>query len=347
MTRAIDRAVGAALRLADRHRRLEGARFDPATSIRPPSGGRWSWVHYGVMVPGLPEPHRTFGVMAILGSPGVAIFANDQVVTTTRRDTATVVSATAAMRDGSAFHAYSMARDCELAPDGSVVRLGEDVAIEGALPTLRVRRHHPDVEVDLTLHATDVVTHFVDVIGGAYQHWSVLCEYTGNVGATTVGGLCTFEDAHGIAVRTPGALGNLAPPTRFFAYHVLNVDDRTQLLLSDVRSVAGVPVIRSAFLRGPGRPSEEYGDVTLTVTEHEPLPRPTPDGRTMSLPARLEWLVRDDAGREVVRLAGRCHGDWQYGLGAGFVGSYDFEGTVEARPVRGTAYAEHVDLRVT
>ena len=345
MPSLLNRAVGTALSVVDRHSRLEGVAFDPQLSIQPPSGGRWSWVHYGVMVPGLPEPHRTFGIMAILGSPGVAIFANDAAIATSRRDAATVVSATSAMRPDSAFHVYSMDQDCELAPDGSRIRLGDDVSIDGGLPEMRVRRFHPDADVDLQLRATDTITHFVDMAGGVYQHWSALCEYEGTVGETAASGLCTFEYAHGVGVRAPAALGGVAPPTRFFTYHVLNIDESTQLLLSDVRSVANLPVIKTAFLRGPDRPSEEFNDLTFRVLAHEPTPRRTPDGRFMRLPAELEWVVRDRKGTEIVRLHGRCHGDWQYGLGAGFVGSYDFAGTVEGRTVSGIAYAEYVDLR--
>jgi len=84
-----------------------GDPFDPATPIKTPSGIRSSWVHYGVMIPDLPEPHRTFGIMAIVGTPGLAIFSNDQAIRTTPRDTAYVVSATAAMKDKQ-FNSYSI-----------------------------------------------------------------------------------------------------------------------------------------------------------------------------------------------------------------------------------------------
>ncbi|HNA99916.1 MAG TPA: hypothetical protein PLC19_10615, partial [Marmoricola sp.] len=67
--------------------RDSGLTFDPGTSISPPHGGRSSWVHYGVMVPNLPAPHNSFGIMSIIGTPGVEVFANDQAITTNPRDT--------------------------------------------------------------------------------------------------------------------------------------------------------------------------------------------------------------------------------------------------------------------
>jgi len=42
---------------------------------------------------------------------------------------------------------------------------------------------------------------------------------------------------------------------------------------------------------------------------------------------------------------GTAIGDWTYGLGAGFVGSYDYEGTFRGRPIGGVGYVEYVDLR--
>lgn len=205
---------------------VNGRPFDEATSLAPPSGIH-SWVHYGVMVPGLPEPHRAFGVMAIVGTPGVALFANDDRITTGPRDTAYLVSATSSMRS-TPFHTYSIARDCEFGDRRR--RFGDDLVIDGALPRLRVTRRHPDVDAELELEATRSVTRFV-ALPGVYTHWSVLCTYRGTVGGTEVGGLCTFEYARGVWAA------NL--PATFFTYQVLNVDATTQLLLTEVLGPRG------------------------------------------------------------------------------------------------------------
>src|ERR1700760_463235 len=118
-------AVSALAQRLNRNGRRIGLPFDPDTRLKPPHGLRSSWAHYGVMVPDLPEPHRTFGVMSIVGTPGIAIFSNDHAIVTSASDTAYLVSATGAMHD-EGFHTYSIARDCEFRPDGSLVRFGED-----------------------------------------------------------------------------------------------------------------------------------------------------------------------------------------------------------------------------
>jgi len=330
------------LRWANRSGERIGRPFDPATPVGPPSG-RHSWTHYGVMVPGLPEPHRTFGVMSIVGTPGVSIFANDHAITTTPNDTAYLVSATAAMRGGT-FRAYSIAGDCEFAADGSRLRFGDDLEISGRYPGLEVRRSHPDADVSLRLRATDKVTWFADVRGDLYSHWSLLCEYDGTVGGAGVSGLCTFEYARGAGLHSLPVPGTPNVPATFFSYHVLNVDDRTQVLFGEARLPGGIPVIRAAWVRGLDDYGTEYTDASLAIRRHEAGPRETPDGRRMRLPSELAVTARDADGGEVFTLEGKTNGDWAYGLGAGFVGSYAYDGTFRGRNVSGTAYMEYVDL---
>lgn len=337
-----DSLIQALLRQVNRSGARIGRPFDPATPIGPPSG-RHSWVHYGVMVPGLPEPHRTFGVMSIVGTPGVSIFANDHAITTTPGDTAYLVSASAAMRGGT-FRTYSIARDCEFAADGSRIRFGDDLSITGRYPDFEVRRTHPDADVSLRLRGTDTVTYFADLRGGLYSHWSLLCEYEGTVGDTEASGLCTFEYARGVGLHSLPVPGTPNIPTTFFSYHVLNIDDRTQVLYGEALLPGGIPVIRAANVRGLDDHGAEYTDASLTVHAHEAQARETPDGRRMRLPSELTIEARDASGAGVFTLDGKTNGDWAYGLGAGFVGSYDYTGTFRGRSVSGTAYMEYVDL---
>jgi hypothetical protein len=128
-----------------------------------------------------------------------------------------------------------------------------------------VRRRHPDVDVRLDLRATDTVTSFVH-IPGVYDHWSRLCEATGRIEShgevADISGLCTLEYACGIGLHS--LVDRRLPrwftlPGRFFTYHVLNVDDRTQLLFTYVLGPGGVPVQKAVHVR-----SLDDGAVTYT-----------------------------------------------------------------------------------
>lgn len=338
----IEQLVGGINRTAGRN----GRPFDEHTPIRTPAGRRRNWAHYGVMVPGLPAPHRFFGVMSILGTPGVSIFANDHAITTTPADTVYTSSATAAMSDGQ-FLVHSIERDCEFRSDGIFLRYGDELLIEGRYPKFTLHRRHHEVEVQLDICATDVISHFAHV-PGIYDHWSLLARCRGSIRdqhqVLPVDTLCTFEYATGVGLHSiaPGVRRNL--PVPFFTYHVLNIDPATQVLLVQVLGPANLPIQRRVYVRGV----DDYGSVhtrgfDFTVTEYRS--RTTPTGKAMRVPKRLHWQVLDSRNNPLITIDGVCNDDFSYGLGAGFVGSYDYTGIFIGRAVSGTAYMEYIDLR--
>lgn len=304
---------------------------------------RYSWVHYGVMAPGLPEPHRQFGVMAILGTSGARCFDNDHAITTTPRDTAYVVSGTAVE---SSFRTYSMRDACALATDGSRLAFGADeLVFEGRVPSVRVRRAG-SAPVDLQLEVTDKVAYF-SRISGVYDHWSLLASYRGTVGDDPIGGLCTYEYARGmgpysLARRVVPAV--VKTPIAAFTYQVMNLSDREQLLLTVAGPSWKRPLHEGAWERSLDDHGAMHRDARLTVHRHRPEPLLTPDGRSMRLPSTWAWKVLDDDGAVLAELRFRARDDWAYGLGAGYVGSAAFEGTVRGRRVEGGAYIEWVEL---
>ncbi len=118
--------------------------------------------------------------------------------------------------------------------------------------------------------------------------------------------------------------------------------EEDQLLLTVAGPRFGTHVHEGAWERGLRDPGTMLRDVTLDVAEERPEPLVTPDGRTMRMPQRWSWTVRDDAGARRTTLACRALGDWTYGLGAGWVGSFAWEGEHRGRAVAGTGYVEWV-----
>jgi hypothetical protein len=328
---------------------LNGRPFSAEIPMTPLVGNRWfSWVHYGVMVPGLAEPHRFFNVMSILGTTGAVCFDNDHTVRTTPRDTANVISTTSATPK-SAFCSYSLAADCELRDDGSRLRFGEDLLIEGSYPRYRLRRVLDRVTVELELELTDKVAYFMR-FPRVYDHWSLLARCRGTIrdasGPLAIDDLCTFEYARGAGLYSlaTGRRSKRAKlPVNYFTYQVLNVDSSSQLLLTEVGRPDGV-AFRGAYERG----LDDYGGVlpraTMKVTQARTEPAVTQDGREMQLPARWTWTVEDDRERSVpIVLDCVADDDWIYGLGAGYVGSFKYAGSYRGRAIEGTGYVEYID----
>ena len=339
----LTRRLAAAINRTDA---VNGVPFAPTVEMTPRrTERRASWVHYGVMAPGLPEPHRWFGVMAILGTTGARCFYNDAWIRTTPRDTAYVVSGTATTgRD--AFRTYSMGEECELREDGSLLRLGaDDLVLEGSSPCVRVRRGGV-TPAELELEITDKLAYF-SRIPGVYDHWSLLATYRGTVGDDRVEGLCTYEYARGagpysvVSRRIPGWA---KAPIRSFTYQVLNLDDERQLLLTVAGPRRGLHVHEGAWERGLRDHGAMHRDVTFAVTAERSAPLRTPDGRRMRMPATWAWTVRYGAGAELGALDCVAQDDWIYGLGAGFVGSFTVRGAFRGRPVDTVGYVEYIDV---
>ncbi|KQY39368.1 MULTISPECIES: DUF6670 family protein [Nocardia] len=324
--------------------------FETPEMMKPHAGSRrWAWTHYGVFLPELPGPHRYLNTMTLIGATGALAFDNDYLAADDARDTATVLSSTAA--DGQHhYRAYDTGRDCSFADDGSRLDWGRDLSITGAFPHFHVRGHYDNFEVSLDIRATEQVSWFVRT--PLYDHLSLLATATGtltdNTGATIAidQTLCTFEYAR---CMSPQALTAQALSTRrklpvdFFTYQIINLDSSTQVLLTEVRA-AGAVACLLAYVRCLDGTTRVYDDVAMTVLSYQEHPLVDPLGRTMRVPRQLRWRVRDAAGAEILAFDADVDSPLRYGHGRGYVGAYTYRGTWQGqRPVTGSGYMEWID----
>lgn len=320
-------------------RRLDGTAFSPDTPFGPPSG-RYRTVHYGVMIANLPPPLRFMDVIAVIGQPRIPIWSNSYLVATTPEDTVSLLTATGAP-GGARLVGLGVAADCDFAADGSSLRFGSELEITGRHPEFRVHRPDPQCGFDVRLTASHVVSHFARMRGGLYDHWSLLCRYSGRFRVdgreVETTGLANLEYARG---------ADIVLPFRVFTYVVVNVDNRTQLLFGQVLGPGGMRLQNEVYVRSLDEPSRVHRrGVRLRIGAYDPESRRTPDGRSMRLPARFTWSVSGrDGDSPLVTVEGTANGDWAYGMAAGFAGSFEYEGSFRGRPIQGTGYVEYIDL---
>src|SRR6185437_7809739 len=90
-----------------------------------------SSVHYGVMIPGIAEPFRFLTNIVILGTArrvpawNTAPLLNGEPAA----DSAWVMTGSAIQPE--AFHRYSIEHECDFAADGSRLRFGDQLSIDG------------------------------------------------------------------------------------------------------------------------------------------------------------------------------------------------------------------------
>ena len=146
--------------------------------------------------------------------------------------------------------------------------------------------------------------------------------------ALTASGLCTFEYARAVDIPVP---------LHGFTYQIVNVTDDTQVLFSSVTGPRRVEVYRGVHVRTLGKPSRTRTDqVRLRVHTTEELE--TPVGAPMTVPKIWTWYGGDE-----VQINAIANGDWAYGLGAGFAGSFDYTGTFQDTAISGTGYVEWIE----
>ncbi|WP_433654383.1 DUF6670 family protein [Nocardia sp. CA-128927] len=320
-----------------------GKPFDRPDIMVPHVGGRrYGWTHYGVMIPDLPEPHRYFSIMVIAGLPGATALDNDDAVVRSPRDTVTMSASTAA--PGVAhFGAYSMSEQCVLTPDGSLLDFGGDVVVTGTYPDFHVRVGAGEFTADLQLRCTGEVAWFARSV--VYDHLSLLVEYTGSISVagrrSEVSGLGTYEYAacaglHGLVDRPLSASTKV--PLDFFSYHVIGVDERSQLLLADTH-VLGAPLATMAYFRSLDDDTwVTHEGVRFEVTEYAAEPATDPFGQKMRLPTRFTWTAAD-----VLVVHGIVDSPPRYGVGRGYIIGYSCEGNYRGRPFDARGYMEYID----
>lgn len=305
------------------------------------------WSHYGVMIPALPAPHQFFSLMSIIGSSGALAFDTDHALHDSPRRNATLVTGTAATHPAH-FQGYSMARDCQFADDGSHIQFGQTVILTGQYPCYQLKVCATDFELAIEINNTDKVTWFVKL--PIYDHLSVLSTYRGQAtyrGQTQqISGLCTFEHAACVSpylLHDRPLANHLKIPVDFFTYHIINLDERTQLLLNDTR-VYDAKIVSKAFVRGLGQYNHSYR-ADFEVLQYQAVDAIAPDGVHMRLPQVFRWVIYEQ-DRIVAVINGEVDTPMTYGLGSGYVGGYTYSGQYQHRAISGRGYIEYIDRRV-
>ena len=316
---------------------VNGQAFDANTAIHTPLG-KYTCVHYGIMIPNLPAPFNFLNMIVVAGQPLVKIFRNSHLIKTSDLDTANLLIGTAATQPN-LFSGYSIQHECLLATNGQYLKFGNDLVIEANYPDIKATRQGHTFNYELALKATDKIAHFVKLAGSMYEHWSLLCEYQGYLELdgqkTQVQGLCTFEYARGV---------NINIPIRFFTYQILNINNHTQVLFVDTHGPMGLVLQSRVYVRSVDHHGGIYErGLKSVVHEYQPEPVTTPNGIKMRLPRVFEWQVNDDQGNPLISIYGKANGDFKYGMAGGYAGSYQYEGQFKGQHIQGRGYIEYID----
>ncbi|EJP63547.1 uncharacterized protein BBA_07473 [Beauveria bassiana ARSEF 2860] len=306
----------------------------------------WGWTHYAVAIPGLPEPYRYLNIMTFIGHAGILFMDNDHLCAPDARNTATVL-ATTAYGEAHHYEAYDTSTSCSFEEDGSRLAWGDDLAITNNFPIITITGRFSHMEIDLQIVVSEQASWFSRV--PIYDHVCVLSSYRGTIrdrrGTTQISGIGSFEYARAISpqvLQSTPIPPHLKIPADFFTYQIVHLDEDTQLSL-DCVTARGTIASKSAHLAGRQGHVRVYTDVDFEVFEYKKSRVTDPRGRTMRVPERLRWKVRD-AGVEIISIIACVDTPLRFGLCRGYVGGYSFTGEWLGEAVKGSGYLEWVDV---
>lgn len=307
----------------------------------------YSWTHYGIFFPLLPEPHRYLNIMILLGTPGALAFDHDDIIHGNPRKTATFFSSTAAV-EKALLKAYIIPEDTKINEDGNLIELGQEISIQGKFPKIHINGHYEGLDFDFDIDVTSHVSWFIKT--PIYDHFSLLAKFKGFLTSQAEHieseGLCTYEYAR--AVGAHSIANKLIPdayklPLDFFTYQIINLNETTQLLLTKA-DIAGQTAAYTLHIRYLDRPAEVYTDVSFDIISHQVDDYISPTGQKMRLPKFFSWIARNEAKQIILNIQAEIDCPLRYGHGRGYASSYIFTGNYFGNEVQGRGYIEYIDI---
>ncbi len=306
----------------------------------------YSWTHYGIFFPALPEPHRYLNIMILLGTPSALAFDQDDLVEHPPRQTATLFSGTAAVQP--LLKAYLIPQDTEIDPDGDYLKFAQELEIRGAFPDIAISGQYDALKFNFQLTLTEHVSWFFK--SPVYDHFSVLAQYQGQIESQgqclDSSGLCTYEYA-----RAAGLHSLLQQriddyykiPLDFFSYQIINLNPSTQILLLKV-DLLNKPAVTTLYVRQLEHEAQVFHQVEFKVIAHHLDDYVAPNGDKMRLPKVFSWQAFDAEGKPFFDIYATVDTPYQYGYGRGYVNSYRYSGSYLGEEITGQGYMEYINI---
>ncbi|EXE14695.1 hypothetical protein J559_1080 [Acinetobacter sp. 983759] len=303
-----------------------------------PPKGRFKIIHQGLILPNLPAPLHYLNFISIIGQPRIPVFFNQSAILEQALDTATVLVSSSPHMVGQ-LKSYSVKEQCFFNSDD--FSFADIDQVSGELPVLRIKRQSPEFSIDLNVVTLPVLSQFIKIKWGLFEHWSLLCQCKGEVyyqeQRYLIEGTGSFEYAR--AANIP------VITWCFFTYQVINLSPSLQVLLLQIRNNFNQLVQSHLYVRDIAGDMELHDKNVIFKVDRVYPKVTTPNGKEMYLPREFSWCVEHE-GQILFELHAQSRGDFKFGLAAGYVGSFRYQAHWEGESYEGeSGYIEYIDCR--
>lgn len=313
------------------------AQFPVQLAYHPPNGW-FKIVQLAIIIPNLPAPLHYFSLRVMMGQPNIPIFKNPASIQTTALDSVSLISSVSPHMQGH-YQSYSIQHDCVLRHQ--YFQFGEHVYLNGEFPNFHLYQDDPELSVDLQISAVPLICYFSKLRLGLYQHWSVPAQCRGQIQfkgeVFQIDQLASFDYLR--AIHLPYL------PICFYSYQVIHLEDQRQLLLIHVRNQFNQVMQSKIFVRDLAQNQCYCFEIDVRFVVQRLYPKvETPNQQEMYLPREFEWHACDK--QHSIKVDAQSRGDFKFGVGAGYVGSFNYQVELDQQLYEGHAgYCEYIDCR--
>ncbi|MGA8883706.1 MAG: DUF6670 family protein [Acinetobacter sp.] len=289
-------------------------------------------------IPNLPAPLHYLNFISMIGQPNAAVLRNGGAMRHAAQNTATVMSSISPHMAGQ-LSRYSVHSDCIFKP-GSFQFLDRE-NFSGAFPEFQLQRLDRELSFHLEIKTAHAPCYFSKLRMGLAEYWSQLCECTGEIGYKgqkyRIQQLGSLEFAR--AVNFPFL------PIAFYTAQTINLSRRRQLIVMQTRDRLNRVLQSRLYLKDFNAAQVQMLDEGVCLKVHRVYPAvTTPDQRKMYLPREFEWTAA--SGAALIRIQAQSRGDFKFGVGAGYAGSFSYQVKIgDAEESGESGYCEYIDCR--
>ena len=307
-----------------------------ALTFYPPKG-LFKIVYQALILPNLPEPFHYLNFISLIGQPRIPICYNASAITTTAIDTATVL-VTSGLSTIGHLKSYSAKEQCQLEQDRYQFLDVDQIQVD--FPNYYFKRIDEELSCQLTVNISADIENHSALHWGVGDYWYARCQCEGEI---------TYKkqkyqiEAQGI-LKHARAIYLPFIAFHFFTYQVIQVNANLQIILSELRNQWNNIVFSRIEIQSNEQRSILYDhQVVLDITRVYPKVQ-TPNGGEMYLAREFMWQYQEK-NQIIFQLKAQSRGDYKFGLGAGYVGSFNYELIWNNENHKGSGYCEYIDCR--
>lgn len=295
-------------------------------------------VQQSLIMTNLPAPLHYLNYRVMMGQANLPIFRNQIAIKTSALDTATLMCSVSPHMVAQFAH-YSMRHDCILKDD--YYQFGESNRLSGKLPEFHLTRDDSELSVDLKISTFPILSSFLKLKLGLYEHWSLLCHCKGQI---KYKGKVFNVDQQGSFEYTR-AINVPYLPLCFYTYQIIDLKDQRQLQLIHLRNQFNQILQSKIFLKDFTQNKTECFETGVHFMVHRVYPKvSTPNHQSMYLAREFEWQWSN--GAQHIRVYAQSRGDFKFGIGVGYAGSFNYQVEINEYLEEGSAgYCEYIDCR--